>query len=382
MKKNAQIARLLLCLGFFSPQIFADNNTITFPHACEKGTQIVIAAMGDLLFHHHLQVKASKDGYESLWQEAVPYIKGADIAYANLEGPIAVGMNNMGHQVKDPMRWDFGVYTDYPSFNYHPRLAKDLKTSGFTVVSTANNHTLDRSSIGVDKTIEILDQTGVSHVGSKKRDAEQSWVKIIDSKGIKVAWLACTEHTNGHADKAKQILHCYQSNDRQLIKKTIQELQSKVDAIIVSPHWGVEYQEQPNRTQQEFAKEVLNAGATAVIGSHPHVLQPVQKYITQDGRATLIGYSLGNFVSFQGSTRTRSTIILMLGLTKTANGTIINGVRYVPMYMVNRNGVENIHLMRLNAEHRHWAAFQHITKSIPEGNALFSLPIITNPECR
>ncbi len=380
--RNPSLSRLILLAALFiCHYAYAENKTITFPNACTQGKQIVIAAMGDLLLHRPLQQKASSKGFESLWLEALPYIKSADIAYANLEGPIAIGVNSHGEKVNDSYQWDFNVYSDFPMFNYHPQLAKDLKKTGFSIVSTANNHALDRRAIGMDKTLDLLDSVGIAHVGSRKSNSEDSFVKRIDTQGVKIAWIACTEHTNGQADTNAQMLYCYKPKDKQWILKTIQELKPKVDAIIVSPHWGVEYQEQANQTQQAFAKQVLNAGATAVIGAHPHVLQPVEKYTTTDGRATLISYSLGNFVSFQGSTRTRSTIILLLGLTKSGDKTIINGVRYVPMVMVNRNGTPNIHLAQLTAQDNHLSAFGYISRAIPAGNALYSLPIITNPEC-
>ncbi len=377
-----RIFRLIsLAALFICHYAYAENKTITFPNACIQGKKIVIAAMGDLLLHRPLQQKASSKGFESLWGEAIPYIQNADIAYANLEGPIAIGINHLGEKVNDSYQWDFNVYSDFPLFNYHPQLAKDLKKTGFSIVSTANNHAFDRHSIGVDKTLDLLDSVGIAYVGSRKSYSEASFVKIVDTQGVKIAWIACTEHTNGQADTNHQMLYCYKPSDKQWILKTIQELKPKVDAIIVSPHWGVEYQEQANQTQQAFAKEVLNAGATAVIGSHPHVLQPVEKFTTTDGRATLISYSLGNFISFQGSVRTRSTIILLLGLTKSADKTIINGVRFVPMVMVNRNGTPNIHLAQLSPEDNHLAAFGYISRAIPLGNALYSLPIVTNPEC-
>ncbi|MBS0286937.1 MAG: CapA family protein [Proteobacteria bacterium] len=371
----------LFSLLIISPLANAQLNPIQFPQSCAKGQSIVIAAMGDILLHHPLQVKASTHGFESLWKAATPYIKQADIAYANLEGPIAIGINNAGHQVSDPYRFDYSIYTDYPAFNYHPRLAQDLKNSGFTIVSTANNHAFDRRAIGVDKTIDILDNAHVMHVGTHKSGAKTPIYKIIEKNGLKIAWIACTESTN-NPDAENQMLYCYKNKDKTKILSTIGTLKNAVDAIIVAPHWGLEYQERANSTQRAFAHQVLEKGATAVIGSHPHVLQEVETYTTQDNRSTLISYSLGNFVSFQGSTRTRSTVILLLGLTKTSQGTIINGVRYVPMVMINRNGTNQIHLEPLTAQDQHLAAFQTISRAIPAANALFSLPIVTNPECQ
>lgn len=374
-------AIFLFSLSLLSPATYASDNTILFPDACVKGKQIIIAAMGDLLFHYPLQLKASQSGYESLWPQVTPFLKSADIVYANLEGPIAPGIDRQGKETSSPLKWDFNIYSDFPVFNYHPSLAQSLKKTGFTLVSTANNHVLDRHSIGIDKTIETLQNAGIIQMGTRSKGSDATWVKTIESQGFKIAWIACTEHTNGFNDVFHQVLHCNQSEDRQYILNTIKALKNQVDAIIVSPHWGEEYHEQPNQTQIAFANQVLNAGATAVIGSHPHVLQPVKKYITDDGRATLISYSLGNFVSFQGSPRTRSTIILLLGLTKTPSKTIINGVRFVPLFMQNRSGVSQIEITPLEPEDRKWLSYQIISRNIPSGNAIFTPSLVTNPEC-
>lgn len=378
------ISRFLAAILAFNchcTPLYAQSSTLAFPNACTKGNQIVIAAVGDLLFHYPLQLKARDQGFESLWQEALPFMQGADIAYGNLEGPIGVGLLPNGKEVNDPLLWKTYLVSRFPSFNYHPSVAQALKTSGFNIVSNANNHILDRGSLGLDKTIATLEQYGILHTGAKVKDATSSWYTKIEKNGVKIAWLGCAEHTNGIPDKFHQVLSCYRSADRSTILDTIRELKKQVDIIIVSPHWGEEYQTFPNRAQKEFAKEVLNAGASAVIGSHPHVLQPVEKYLTHDGRATLISYSLGNFVSYQGSPKNRSSMILLLGFTKGANNTIINGVRFVPIYMENRSGIDNIHVKVISKE-RFTRDFQGLyAPIIPASHALFSLPIVTNPEC-
>lgn len=355
------------------------EQALVFP--CVKGKQIVVAAVGDLLFHYPLQLKASTDGFASLWQEAIPFFQTAHITYGNLEGPIGVGILPNGKQVDDPLQWKTYLLSRFPSFNYHPSVAPALKTSGFHVVSNANNHILDRGSLGIDKTVATLDQHHMFHMGVKAQTSDDPWYAIVEREGIKIAWIACSEHTNGIQDKHHQVLTCYGSKDKSTIVNMINTLKKEVDAIIVAPHWGEEYQTFPNRAQQQFAEEVLNAGASAVIGSHPHVLQPVKKFTTHDGRATLISYSLGNFVSYQGSPKNRTSMILILGFTKTATNTVINGVRFVPLFMENRSGIDNIHV-RVLSKPQLWNNFAKLFEPIiPLQNALFSLPIVTDLEC-
>lgn len=368
-----RITILIAALFILCSVAFSQPYTIKFPNECMKGNSIVIAAVGDILLHDPLQTKGLQQRFESLWEEAIPFIKSADIAYANLEGPIALGINRLGEEVKNKNSPRYkNVYTGFPMFNYPPSLAGALKDSGIDIVSTANNHGLDRYAIGVDKTIAALNKAGIAYVGTRPRGSQQSWVRILQKNGFNIAWISCTEMTNGFNDIYKQILYCYKKNDRKWIIDTIKELKSEVDAIIISPHWGEEYQSQPSKEQKYFAEQVLDAGATAVIGSHPHVLQPLQKYITKDGRSTIIMYSLGNFVSYQGKINTRSTVILLLGLTQTSQGTLINGVHFVPMYMQNRNGWQRIHLTRLPDTDTDSPAAQVISRVMPMGNAIYS----------
>jgi len=369
-----RLIMLSIAIILFCEYSFAEENFI-FPNSCAKGKSIIIAAVGDVLLHPPLQKQGAEKGFKSLWADAIPYIKSADIAYANLEGPMAQGINEAGHVANSN-----SVYTGFPLFNYPPSVGVALKESGFALVSNANNHALDRLGIGVDRTITSLDKMNLLHVGTRTRDSQQKMFHIVLAKDFKIAWIACTAHTNGIADIHHQILYCYNKNDRQWIIDKIHELRHQVDAVIVTPHWGEEYQTQPTSAQINFAHAVLDAGAIAVLGSHPHVLQPLKKYITPDGRTTLIMYSLGNFVSYQGRPQTRATVILLLGLTKTSQGTNINGIRFVPMYMQNRNG-RNIFLQRLNKNEQHTLPQQIISNAVPLNNMLYTEQIVTNPEC-
>lgn len=322
---------------------FALQQTLSFSDQNQYRTKVIIAAVGDLLLHYPLQRKASVRGFESLWSRILPFIQRADIAYVNLEGPMANGITRSGEERAIGDHWDDKVYSDYPLFNYHPSLASSLKKSGFDIVSTANNHALDRYGIGIDKTLSLLEHHQIRYTGTRKRGENRSFVTVTNGP-IRIAWIACTEHTNGMVDKNKQVLYCYKSQDQAWILQSIRKLKHEVDAIIVLPHWGNEYDNYPTRAQKKFARKVLDNGALAVIGSHPHVLQPMEKYKTEDGRETFIMYSLGNFVSFQGTPNNRTSIILFLELVKTATQTLIRKIKFVPLYMENRSGWEQIHV--------------------------------------
>lgn len=371
-KGAAVCAKFLFALFFFfqwSP-VIAATSKIVFAQSGLPGKRIVIAAVGDILMHQSLQEKAARYGFESLWRQAIPYFKRADIVYGNLEGPVAQGVSKTGRLIKDPgHRFDNNVYSSFPRFNVHPNLVLALKKSGFNVLSFANNHSLDRFGVGVDRTIENLKRGGLQTVGAKKKSTSSPWYTIIRKNGFVIAWIACAQDTNGIKDHGKQILYCYKKQDQKIIFQNINRLKNKVDAIIVSPHWGVQYKQQPTSKQVRFAKQLLNAGALAIIGSHPHCLQPMKKYITRDGRETFIAYSLGNFVSYQGTPKNRATVILYLGLRKTKQGSAIDFIRYVPAYMQNRSGEKKLYLKILSARDRHSVGQRIIKKVLPSGNA-------------
>lgn len=281
---------------------------------------ISIAAVGDILLHKPLQKHGIKHGFASMWQQVTPIIQQADIAYANLEGPVDA--------TRKP--------SSFPQFNYPKQLIPALKQSGFSIVSTANNHSLDKFSQGVDRTIDELKAHDLAHTGTHKKEEVRQWYRVTSAQGVRVAWLACTQDTNGIKDKHQQVLFCYK--DKTLIDKLLADLAKRYDAVILTPHWGNQYQIKPSRRQRLFATRWLNAGATAIIGSHPHCLQPIKRITTEDGREGLVAYSMGNFVSNQGSLKNRASGILWLNLTRENNKVHISAVKFIPTEMKNRGG--------------------------------------------
>lgn len=310
---------------------------VQFTRACEKGDRITIAAVGDVLLHGGLQVQATKreERFRSLWLGIQDLLGRADLTYANLEGPTAQGVNSYGKAVTDPgLKFDEVVYTSYPMFNYHPSLVDDLLATGVDVVSTANNHSVDRRALGVDRTLAALDERGMKHTGTRNSSGEGEWYTVTEQAGFRIAWLACTYATNGITDSKHQVLNCY--SDAEVVSDKLAELVATpgIDAVIMNPHWGEEYSANPKSTEVKLAHKWLDAGATAIIGSHPHVLQPWEKYTTADGREAFVIYSMGNFVSGQSQLARRSTLLLNLGLTRGEDGKVfVNGVRFMPLCM-------------------------------------------------
>lgn len=312
---------------------------LAFGGACDPEVDpaavVTIAAIGDVLMHHELQKQAyaSPDGFAALWTGVADLLGKTDLSYANLEVPIATGLTKDGPATDPGLRFDNAVYTGYPFFNAHPSLAKALASTGIDVVSTANNHALDRGSDGLVKTLDALDDAKIAHTGTR-RAAGEPWHAITESKGLRIAWLACTLHTNFGKDDKGQVLHCFKQTKAVLGEVEALAGRDDVDAVIVTPHWGKEYDPVPQDKQRDLARKLVDAGATAVIGAHPHVLQPWEKLAAPGGREAFVHYSLGNFAHHQRSLERRSSIVLVLGLhARPGAKASVVGARYVPIHV-------------------------------------------------
>ncbi len=304
-------------------------HALRFQKACESGDTITIGAVGDVLLHGPLQRQGFREGFRSLWSEIESWMSGVDIFYANLEGPTATGTAPSGKAVKDPGFFNSYVYSGYPLFNYPAVVIEDLKNSGVDLLSTANNHSLDRNKHGVRLTLAACEKFGMPCFGTRSYTDEKFYT-ITKQKNWTIAWVACTYGTNGIPDKEDLVLHCF-STDR--VSQLIASLKNKVDAVIVTPHWGDEYQLKPNSQQKTAARRWLEDGAMAVIGTHPHVPQTWEKYTTASGAEKFILYSSGNFVSNQSGVAKQTGLMLFLGLSKNGGSSWVNGARYLPLYM-------------------------------------------------
>jgi poly-gamma-glutamate synthesis protein (capsule biosynthesis protein) len=190
-------------------------------------------------------------------------------------------------------------------------LPQALKANGIKIVSLANNHVMDQGWPGFAETREHLREVGLLFAGTGDT-AQQSWQPVVvEANGIKVGWLGMTRWLNGNhnPDKDDQphvnfFPYPGESGgapgmDEAGVIKAVQQARAQCDFLVVSVHWGVEYAPAPRPEDVAVAHKMLDAGASVIVGHHPHVLQPVETYRTADGRDTVIFYSLGNFLSNQ-----------------------------------------------------------------------------------
>ena len=320
----------------------SENNTTTTAEETKPDINFSMSVIGDIMCHNSQYVDAyvSSSGtydFSYVFEDIKSYISSADIAVGNLETTFAGKARG---------------YSNYPTFNTPEQLATNLKTFGIDVVSTANNHCMDTGYSGLTSTLNYLDEAGISHMGTYSSEESQNTILIKDVKGVKIAFLAFTYGTNGIAipkDKS------YSVNliDKDFISKQLSlAKEQSPDLICVSMHWGIEYQTKQNSEQEDLANFLFKNGVDVILGSHPHVLQPMEKKTVtlEDGstKNCFVIYSLGNFMSGQNKANTRNSVILDMKFTKNGktNKTLINSVSYVPIYMY-KDSSKKLHKYRV-----------------------------------
>ncbi len=300
-------------------------------NACAGAARVTMALAGDVLVHQALAWRGYARGFSSLWGAAEPYLRAADLAVVNLEGPVAAGFARGGRRLADPGPvFDDAVYTDYPAFNYHPVLIDALRAAGVDVVTTANNHSLDRGAAGLDATLAALEAGGLQHVGAVQ-GGEGRWQPLrLRSAAGPLSLIACTFSTNGIADPRGQVPRCY--DDRAGLLALVRAEAAAGAGVLVLPHWGQEYRLEPDAAQQRLARELVAAGAMAVIGTHPHVPQPWEMLAGATGAVPVI-YSTGNFIAAQPPLERATAPLVWLELCAGAAGPLVGAAGYVPMQM-------------------------------------------------
>ena len=361
---------------------------LRFTTPIDPDSEITIAAVGDVLLHSPLQRQGFRHerGFASLWAPVADLLAAADVAYANLEGPLAENLLAGGGEVSGPVEdYDGSVYTGYPMFNYPPRVAPALGAAGIDVVSTANNHSLDRWATGADRTLTAVAAAGLAFTGTRPSDdAAHPWHTVTETQGHRLAWLACTYGTNGLPDHAGQVLHCFDEG-RATVLAEIARLAADptVDAVILTPHWGWEYRHDPNQRQRDLARDAIEAGALAVIGAHPHVVQPWERVVTRHGREGFVLYSLGNFVSNQRNLPRRATLMLVLGLAEAPTGRLtVAGAAWIPLHVDFRVGSPDIRVEAIERSGgRGLDAHAHLTGLLPAANIHPPVARLTSLHC-
>jgi poly-gamma-glutamate synthesis protein (capsule biosynthesis protein) len=230
---------------------------------------------GDIMLSRYVG-RLAREKKDPTWpvHEVAPLFSSADIAFANLESPFS----DHGKHVEKGM-----------VFRAEPEMAAALNLAGIDILSTANNHARDCGSHGIEYTLDLLSKNGIHAVGTgSSRDAAHQG-EILARNNVGFGFLAYTfDQSNGnHSDRDDRV--AMMNADE--MTADVKRLLARCDVVIVSMHAGTEYSAHPNAYQQHFARAAVDAGASLVIGHHPHVTQPVEVY-----KNGIIFYSLGNLV--------------------------------------------------------------------------------------
>ena len=269
-----------------------------YPHDL---AQVSFAVAGDVIPHEAVKAAAAaagdgEQGWAALLSDTAEVFEGADFGFVNLETPVAP---ENSHGTKAFL------------FDAPVALPEALKASGIKIVSFANNHVMDQGWAGFTESRGHLKEAGLLFAGTSD-DAATAWQPVItEANGIKVGWLGMTRWLNGNRNPDKDgqpHVNFYpypgESNgapgaDEATVLAAVKAAREQCDLLVVSVHWGIEYATAPRPEDVDLAHKMLEAGASVIVGGHPHVLQPIETYQTQDGRDTVIFYSMGNFLSNQ-----------------------------------------------------------------------------------
>jgi len=218
-----------------------------------------------------------KDNFKLPFEQTADFLSSADITFGNLETSILPGRE---------------IITDELTFRTDPKSVEGLNYAGFDILTLANNHTPNFGQDGLKNTFKHLDDNGIEYVGAGLNDTKAQQPVITEVNNIKIGFLAYT-----YPNSIPSFYQAGESRagtnfmDIEKLKEDVKNLRDQVDWLIVSMHAGTEYALKPNQNQKDFAHTAIDSGADVVIGHHPHVVQPAEKY--KDG---YIFYSLGNFI--------------------------------------------------------------------------------------
>ncbi|NLX90283.1 MAG: CapA family protein [Firmicutes bacterium] len=255
--------------------------------------QATVAAVGDIMVHRTQYVRAYNPqtghyDFRPSFEAIASYLQEADLVVGNLE-------TTFGGEMRG--------FSAYPRFNSPDGIALALQEAGFDLLCTANNHCLDTGEKGLYRTIEVIEETGMKHFGTARNREERDSPLIVEVNGIKLFFLAYTYGTNGlPIPKGKE----YIVNllvEEQMIADLAGARRQGADLVILYLHWGEEYCSEPSEGQKRLARVAAQAGADIILGSHPHIIQPME-YITVPGeqgveKRVFVAYSMGNFLSNQ-----------------------------------------------------------------------------------
>lgn len=264
----------------------------------ERGRELAsatIVAVGDLMMHGQVRATAEAHGWPTVWAGVTPLFEAADLAFLNLESPVAPDHRRVVKQMV---------------FDSDPEVLDALWASGVDLLSFANNHVYDQGRAGFLETVERLERHPIEFLGAGRTCAEARKARILDANGIRIAFVGATDHYNddlnaGEDEPCAATLSPRAevtlggANEAWVLEEARAARAAGAELVVLSVHWGLEYKTSPEAGVVAAARRLVDGGVDVVLGHHPHVAQPVEVRETPDGRLAVVVYSLGNFVSGQ-----------------------------------------------------------------------------------
>jgi poly-gamma-glutamate synthesis protein (capsule biosynthesis protein) len=295
-----------------------------------------IRVIGDVMFHaEQLDMAKQSDGtynFDLQFKFIKDSLAAADYTIANLETTVG--------------KYKSMPYSGYPQFNTPESALQTLKDCGIDFFTMANNHMLDRWFDGLVQDVDLVEEYGFDHVGAYRTQEERNAPVVYEVNGIKIGFVAYTHATNtmeNYSDKAAKeygVPYLYQSD----IEGDIQKLRDAgAEVVIALPHWGTENVNQPDESQYKYAKKLAKAGADIILGSHSHMVEPMQLVEGTDAngnqKQVFVIYSMGNFISTMTMQYTDCGLILDFTIREQQDGTFrVEDIGYVPIYVWKQNG--------------------------------------------
>jgi poly-gamma-glutamate synthesis protein (capsule biosynthesis protein) len=290
-----------------------------------RDVEITITAVGDLMCagHQFRLAKTADKGYDFFpsYQAVRPLLHGADLTLGNLE-------TNLAGEEQG--------FRGFPRFNTPDEYAAPLREAGFDVLFTSNNHAMDNGEAGVRRTIRVLDELGLGHTGSFADTSDRDSVRIVDVRGIKIALLSYTSTTNGlGVPRGKGYLVNY-IHFPQMRRDIARARARGAEIVLTYFHFGTEYSHDPNWWQETVAAEAIANGADIILGSHPHVVQPVRFFKTHNARldSGIVCFSMGNFLANEYRKGGDAGVMMNLRLKRdgATDSIYLSGVDFVPTW--------------------------------------------------
>jgi poly-gamma-glutamate synthesis protein (capsule biosynthesis protein) len=283
----------------------------------ERDTVLTLLFAGDIMGHDGQIASALNDStgaytYDTVFSHIAPLLSGVDVAIGNLE--VTLGG---------------APYRGYPAFSSPDELAVASSDAGFDILGTANNHSADRGSRGIFRTIRVLDSLGLRHTGTwiSPESRDSLTPLMICHESMRIALLAYTYGTNGITVPPPATIAYI---DTVMAAAEIRRAACLgADQTVIFIHWGVEYDTLPSREQKLTAAALQRSGADIIIGSHPHVLQPMNASADSTGISNPVVWSMGNFVSNQRTRRRDGGAMIRLDITASGDTAFISDAGYV-----------------------------------------------------